>query len=302
MPPVKRILIGLLVMVVSEIGMLWKLEPFWSWHTPIAWTGYIVFVDGLVYARRGRSWLSDSPAEFAFLAVVSFPLWLVFEFYNLFIRNWHYVNLPESAFWRDVGYVWAFATIWPAIFETAELVASFRARQRNPADAGSRTTGRRPRASARGQEEGRGQEGPKLKLGAYGKISILAGAGMLAWPLVWPSPYLAAPVWLGFIFLLDPLNARAGRPSLTADYRLGRLERATNLMAGGLVCGLVWECWNYWARTKWVYTVPILERVRLFEMPLPGYFGFPAFALECFTMYVTLRLILRRSHGRAVAL
>jgi hypothetical protein len=298
----KRIFIGLLVMVVSEIGMLWKLEPFWSWHTPIAWTGYIVLVDGLVYARRGSSWLSDSPAQFAFLAVVSFPLWLVFEFYNLFIHNWHYINLPESAFWRDVGYVWAFATIWPAIFETADLVASFRTRERNPAVAGSCTTGRRPRASARGQEEGRGQEGPKLKLGAYGMISILAGAGMLAWPLVWPSRYLAAPVWLGFIFLLDPLNALAGRPSLTADYRLGRPERATNLMAGGLVCGFVWECWNYWARTKWVYTVPILEQVKLFEMPLPGYLGFPAFALECFTMYVTIRLILRRSHGRAIAL
>jgi hypothetical protein len=25
---------------------------------------------------------------------------------------------------------------------------------------------------------------------------------MLLWPLVWPSRYLAAPVWLGFIFLL----------------------------------------------------------------------------------------------------
>ena len=303
----KRILIGLLVMVVSEIGMLWKLEPFWSWHTPIAWTGYIVFVDGLVYARRGSSWLSDSPAQFAFLAVVSFPLWLVFEFYNLFIRNWHYINLPESAFWRDVGYVWAFATIWPAIFETAELVASFRARERNPADAGSRT-----RPADIGSHVGVARVGSSAEaarplqksrpLSASGIASVVAGAGMLAWPLVWPSRYLAAPVWLGFIFLLDPLNARAGRPSLAADYRLGRLERATNLMAGGLVCGLVWECWNYWARTKWVYTVPILERVKLFEMPLPGYFGFPAFALECFTMYVTIRLILRRSHGRAIAL
>ena len=123
---VKRVAVGLVVIVTSEIGMLLKVEPFWSWHTPIAWTGYIVLVDGIVYLRRGSSWLSDSPAEFALLAVASFPLWLVFEFYNLFIRNWHYINLPESAFWRDVGYAWAFATIWPAIFETGDLVASLR--------------------------------------------------------------------------------------------------------------------------------------------------------------------------------
>jgi len=32
-------------------------------------------------------------------------------------------------------------------------------------------------------------------------------------------------------------------------------------------------------------------------MPLPGYLGFPAFALECFTMYVTLRLIVVQVAG-----
>ena len=40
--------------------------------------------------------------------------------------------------------------------------------------------------------------------------------------------------------------------------------------------------------------MPILERMKLFEMPLPGYLGFPAFAFECFTMYLCLRLIARR--------
>jgi hypothetical protein len=323
--PVKRILIGLVAIVASEIGMLLQVEPFWSWHTPIAWTGYILLVDGVVHLRRGSSWLSDFPRQFAFLAVVSFPLWLVFEFYNLFIRNWHYVNLPESAFWRDVGYAWAFATIWPAIFETADLVASYRDGRRvgrpRPASAAVPIA---PAATARPR---RGSLGPSASAGGraaatattgtplsrWGIVSIVIGAAMLAWPLFWPSRYLAAPVWLGFIFLLDPLNARAGRQSLTADCRVhlperdatmmaGRTDRAINLMLAGLMCGFVWEFWNYWARTKWIYTVPILEHVKLFEMPLPGYLGFPAFALECFTMYVSLRLLLGRGDGRPIAL
>ena len=34
-----------------------------------------------------------------------------------------------------------------------------------------------------------------------------------------------------------------------------------------------------------------MEDVKIFEMPVPGYLGFPAFALECFTMYVFVRAL-----------
>ena len=32
-----------------------------------------------------------------------------------------------------------------------------------------------------------------------------------------------------------------------------------------------------------------MENLKIFEMPVPGYLGFPAFAFECFTMYEFLR-------------
>ena len=96
--------------------------------------------------------------------------------------------------------------------------------------------------------------------------------------------YLAAPVWLGFIFLLDPINARLGGESA----RLARRTRdRSTWCSSGLLCGVLWEFWNYWSRAKWHYTVPIMEHLKIFEMPVPGYLGFPAFALECFTMYVS---------------
>ena len=56
---------------------------------------------------------------------------------------------------------------------------------------------------------------------------------MLASPfLVSPAVarYLAAPVWLGFIFLLDPINARLGAESLWRDWRAGRRDRLINLV------------------------------------------------------------------------
>jgi hypothetical protein len=45
----------------------------------------------------------------------------------------------------------------------------------------------------------------------------------------------------------------------------------------------------------------------VFEMPVPGYLGFPAFGLECFTMYVFVRAIFVRfakapQLGRTIAL
>jgi hypothetical protein len=268
--------LGIAMLAVSEVAMFARIEPFWSWHTPIAWTGYILLIDGITYRKRGSSWLMTNRREFCFLALVSIPLWLVFEAYNLAIRNWHYVNLPVNPVARYLGYAWAFATIWPAIFETADLIAVFRRR-----DDGSRE---------------RAQGGPvPLAL-------LIVGAAMLIWPIVRPSPYLAAPVWLGFIFLLDPLNYRARDESLIGDIRRGSWKRILNLIAAGFICGVLWEFWNYWARAKWIYTVPIMEEWRIFEMPLPGYFGFPAFALECFTMYVFVRRLLWRGRKRTIGI
>jgi hypothetical protein len=132
--------------------------------------------------------------------------------------------------------------------------------------------------------------------------SITLGLVLLLWPLLWPSPYLAAPVWLGFILLLDPINAAMGGESLGRDLSRGDWRRIVNLAGAGLLCGVLWEFWNYWARTKWIYTVPILPEFRIFEMPILGYGGFPAFALECFTMYETVRLLVWRGQRRAISL
>jgi len=269
-------LVGLIVMVVSEAATLAGIEPFPSWNTPIAWTGFILFADGIVWQARRRSWIRTSPREFAFLAIVSIPLWLVFEFFNLYLDNWHYIGLPENQAWRLFGYAWSFATIWPAIFEGADLIGLWRDRRRAPGWTWTHTFW----FVTPGYE--------RIAMG----LSMAIGAAMLVSPFLM-SPaiarYLAAPVWLGFTFLLDPLNHRMGNESLTGDFHRGEYDRLKNLMLSGLLCGILWEFWNYWARAKWVYTVPIMENLKIFEMPLPGYLGFPAFALECFTMFVFVR-------------
>jgi hypothetical protein len=283
---------GLALMIGSEGATLARIEPFWSWNTPIAWTGFILCADAVVWRARGNSWMRSNPREFALLALASIPLWLVFEAYNLRIRNWYYTGLPESTALRLFGYAWSFATISPAIFEAAELVGLARRPAALPATPAPL---------------------PAPALSVWSVVSLAAGAVMLVSPFLVSADvarYLAAPVWLGFIFVLDPINARLGADSLTADLSHRRYDRLANLLLGGLLCGFLWEFWNYWSRTKWHYAVPMFEHTKLFEMPLPGYLGFPPFAVECFTMYVFVRAIVLRPRsqqrtlelGRTIAL
>jgi len=87
------------------------------------------------------------------------------------------------------------------------------------------------------------------------------------------------------VFLLEPINDRLGLRSLNADLRRGDYSSITGLFAAGIVCGLLWEFWNYWAVTKWIYTLPFPTRLHYFEMPALGFLGFLPFAVECYSMY-----------------
>ena len=269
-------------MVVTQTATFAGIEPFATWNTPIAWTGFILFADSVIYRARGESWLRSSPREFVGLTLVSIPLWIVFEGYNLVLRNWYYTGLPQAFWLRQFGLAWAFATIWPSMFEAAELIGVSRGARRPAPDAQPPPAGALPSGPS-------SPSGPSARAARPGRgvavVPVAAGAAMLATPFLVPAEaarYMAAPVWLGFIFVIEPVNRRLGLQTITR-------ERFINLTLGGLLCGVLWEFWNYWSRAKWHYSVPIMERLKIFEMPLPGYFGFPAFALECFTMYVLVR-------------
>ena len=251
---------GLLLAGVPLVG---------RWFTPIVWTGYVLLVDALVARRTGRSYLTTNRVEGVLVGLVSIAAWWLFEWYNAprFWRGgpealglwWQYHGMEPSPFLRRVGYDWAFATIFPAMFLTA---AGLR-----PTLLG-RTRVRPWRVSPRAL-----------------RVSVIVGIVFVLVPLIVVSPWLVPLVWTGFVFLLEPLNARAGRPSWLADLGRGDASRLVSLLLAGGICGILWEFWNYWALTRWTYTVPYLGDVKVFEMPVLGYLGFPPFTLECYAMY-----------------
>ena len=267
-------LIGILVMVVSEGATLARVEPFYSWNTPIAWTGFILFADSVVWRARNSRGCVRARLSSRFSPLASIPLWLVFEFYNLYIENWYYTGLPTNFYLRQFGYAWSFATIWPAIFEAADLIDVWRAGAAWPRD------------------------GPKIPLRYRSRQPHIhdgrrRGHAALAAGLAIALPRCAGLARVHSAARSDQRVASA-RIRSSPTPRMPDYRRSINLILSGLLCGVLWEFWNYWAGAKWHYTVPIMEHTKVFEMPLPGYFGFPAFALECFTMYVFVRAIARR--------
>jgi len=67
------------------------------------------------------------------------------------------------------------------------------------------------------------------------------------------------------------------------------------LLIAGMICGMLWEFWNFWAGSKLIYSVPQLWFLKLFEMPFLGFFGFPPFALECYLAH-RLSILVRDRH------
>jgi hypothetical protein len=276
--------VGLAIIVLAEAFLFRGNQLVAHWFTPIVWTGYILFVDALVYKLKGRSLLMNDRLEFLAVAIISIAVWWLFEFYNAprFWKSdlelwWHYHNLEPNLWLRRVGYDWAFATIFPAMFETAELftVTIF-----------SR------------QSQSRSIKFSKATLVV---LAVLGLAGCVV-PLVYPSQWYAPIIWLAFIFLFDPLNALRRWPSISSDLARGDWRRLWSLLASGFVCGFLWEFWNYWALSKWTYTVPYFGNVKIFEMPVLGYLGFPPFAVECWVIYIFLRSLLppgKRETGSA---
>ncbi len=290
--------LGLAVLVLNQALLPWRLEPLARWFTPIMWTGYIVLVDALIHRWRGTSLIHDRPREAAFMAAVSIPLWLVFEAYNLRLANWAYFGLPENPALRLLGYGWSFATITPALFETAALLESITLgggpARRVPNHSGG-TTPRPPNVGSLPAPPPRGCDAPgSPRPPAWVlRASVALGALCLAVPPVLPEavrPWTFGFVWLGFALLLDPLNYQAGRPAFTAAWTRGDRAFVYRWLLAGLVCGVLWEFWNYWAIGRWEYVgVPAFPEWKLFEMPLAGYLGFPPFALEVFSMYHFVR-------------
>ena len=267
---------GIVLFALGLWALLADLEA-WNtiWYLP-AWYGYLLVVDGFIYSRLGRSFVGGRRRELFAMMLWSLPFWLLFEAYNLRLHNWYYVFGLRTLWGSFLMSTLAFATVLPACFfhaEALEAAGAFRDARCRPL----RVNGRTLRA-----------------LAAIGAFCAVA-------PLVWPRTFFWA-VWGAAFGIPEVLNYRAGAPSLLADLETGKPGRLDRLLVGGLWAGAVWELLNYWARTKWIYTVPGFEDWKVFEMPLAGFGGFPPLALSAFACFALVSRLSPKSRTAAAAL
>lgn len=254
----------LLLLIISEILMFLKINPFYTWFYPLIWWIYILLADSIIFSIKNNSLIRTRKKEIFIVAFWSLIIWLIFEVFNIYMKNWHYVNVISLKWLRWPGIIISFATVLPGIFETFELLDTI------------------------GILKGSGlSEHLRIKVTPY-ILNLFSTIGLifLISPIVLPK-YCFPLVWGGFIFLLEPFIYKSNGRSILREWENGSLKKFWLLLLSGMICGLLWEFWNFWAPAKWIYTLPIpaLNRLKIFEMPLAGFLGFPPFAVECYVMY-----------------
>lgn len=251
---------------LALVAVFWTLN--WSlpglrtqWAFFPLWLGYCLTVDALVVSRKGTSLLTRNPAAYLRLFLISAPAWWLFELLNLRTQNWFYEG--RQLFTHLEYFLLAslsFSTVMPAVFGAAELAGTF---------GWLRRTGRGPRIAP---------------TPAVARSLFIAGWAMLALLMIWPR-YCFPFLWISVFCILEPINIWRGNRSLTSYTARGNWRPVLALWAGVLICAFFWEMWNYLSYPKWVYQVPFVDFLRIFEMPLLGYGGYLPFSLELFALY-----------------
>jgi hypothetical protein len=254
MPPFYTFL-GLTIILFSMITMFLRIMPFVFWFCPLVWYGYIIFIDGLVF-NYAKTSLLHKPKKFLITCFLSTVFWSIFELYNLFLRGWYYVNVPEP---KAFAYAISFSTILPAVIETGEFLKFLKCFNIKVKHI-------------------------KIKK-MFLKLLIIFGIFSSIIPFIFPSAFMFLLVWTGLFLVFDPINFLLNQKSLIDDISNGRLNTPISMFISGYICGFLWEFWNYWALAKWHYTIPTFGGFRVFEIPSSGFLAYGFFAFELYSMY-----------------
>jgi hypothetical protein len=178
--------------------------------------------------------------------------WWFFEYLNRFVQNWYYVGErfgPWEYFWYATL---PFATVLPAVLSTQEFIRSFAWFQR----AFSRV---RPLS---------GFGHPILP-----QATLAAASGGLAAIGVWPD-FLQSLVWVAPLLIIVALKSLRHESHPLQDLTRTDWTGPVSAALAALICGFLWEMWNFYSLAKWKYSIPFVHRFEIFEMPLLGYAGY----------------------------
>ena len=240
----------------------WSLDGLRThWGFFFLWLGYALFIDGLVFLKKGTSLIKRNTSLFILLFFISIPAWWLFELFNFITQNWFY---DGKQYFTNLEYFLlsslSFSTVMPAVFGTAELAGTFKWVKNISFN--------------------------KKLLPDSKTLTISAASGVAIISLIIFFPEVFYPfVWISVFLLIEPLNFKLKNKSLFEYTSSGEWRPIISLAIGGLICGFFWEMWNYYSYPKWKYYLPGVNVLHIFEMPLPGFLGYLPFPLELFAIY-----------------
>jgi Domain of unknown function (DUF4332) len=258
-----QIVFSLAALAVAWALLLRVMDPVPTWFYVFAWYPTLTLLDGVAVRLDGRPSLFARPGLALSLFAWSPVVWLAFEAANFRLQNWYYVFLPPHPVERWAGILLSFATVLPAVVLAERTLGA----------AGVFAGGRARPVIVRPRD-------------LRASVWLALGAALLV--LAWPRIFFPLAWGVG-LFLFEPVAYhREPALSLVRDLERGDWGRVGRLLLGGLGIGLLWEFYNHWAEGSWIYTVPGLEQLKLFEMPPLGFLGFPIFALSAWAIYAAL--------------
>lgn len=269
-----NVFLGVFIFFLAAILLALGISFMKTWFYCFAWWSFILFMDGLNFRKSKTSPLAKSSRFFLYMAFVSVSVWLIFELFNLRVKNWSYHHLPASLGERWLGYFIAFASVIPALKEISFYLGDFL--------------------------KGRKAALFRIKVTPLTlRIFFFLGLAFIFLPLFRPNLFFPL-VWLCFIFLLEPLNYWLKNETFLADLEQRDWSRFWSWVLAGMAAGVLWELFNFWAGSHWEYRLPYFNFWRVFQMPVLGYTGFMPFALEIFAFYQLLAGLYQKLKKRII--
>ncbi len=229
--------------------------------TPL-WICYILVVNGITYRRKGSCLLTRRTVRYLLLFPVSALFWWFFEYLNRFVQNWYYTAGQDAG---PAEYFWLatlpFSTVLPAVLATRELLQTF------------------PLFDAGYDEFITFRVDRKNQRPTAAVILAIAGFGLA---LIGVFPSLLYPLlWISPLVVIVCVQVLRGEKTVFSELKDGNWSVLVCSGMAALVCGIFWEMWNFYSYSKWIYTVPYVQKFHIFEMPLMGFAGYLPFGLEC---------------------
>ena len=248
--------IGAWILAWSRFSWFAALQP--HTFTPL-WVAFIIVINAFGYRQSGYCMLLCRPVFFLLLFPISAAFWWFFEYLNRFVQNWYYIG-PEFSAWEYFWYATLpFATVLPAVLGLRDALRSSRWLP-------LKFDHFKPLQL----------QHPKIIAALLLALSAAGLAGIGVWPNI-----LFPLLWVAPLLIILCLQTLMGERHLLTDLTVGNWTPLVAAVLAAFICGLFWEMWNVFSLAKWKYSIPLVHRYQIFEMPLLGYAGYLPFGLQC---------------------